>query len=55
MVGHSSGNLKFPSEPPNIPPESLDAPAEVFQALAEGVRLVLAAADVATLDEPQYR
>ena len=41
-VAHSSGNLKLPSEPPDTPPESLDDPAEVFQALAEGFRMVLA-------------
>ena len=29
--------------------------SQVFQALAEGFRLVLAAAEVATLDEPQCR
>ena len=42
MDDHSSGNLKLPSAPQDTQPEGWEDPAEVFQALAEGFRLVLA-------------
>ena len=44
MDDHSSGNLKLPSVPQDATQEGLEDPAEVFQALAEGFRLVLVGA-----------
>ncbi len=52
MDDHSA---KIPglSEAPE--PDTIHDTSQVFHALAEGFRLVLAAAEVATLDEPQWR
>ena len=39
---HSSGNLTLPSVPQDATQEGLEDPAEVFQALAEGLQVAMA-------------